>query len=187
MRCFALWERWELQLLPENFSGNPGLDNPYPSPWRPASLKYPLLYCRTRNYRLTPIISLPGPLLYYRFIYLQCPTISGRFVAPTTSQMYSRKPSSLDSQILTLLGCSVAPSPIPIFSKICNNIHHFRLFCRISCNSFTITNAELNTVGIGIYQTASLLNHSCDPNCVALFDGRDITIRAIKPIPSGKR
>jgi len=61
----------------------------------------------------------------------------------------------------------------------------YGLFCRISCSSFTITNAELNTLGIGIYETASLINHSCDPNCVALFNGRDITIRAIKPIPAG--
>ena len=78
------------------------------------------------------------------------------------------------------------PLPYPHILKNLPTIFS-SLFCRISCNSFTITNAELNTVGIGIYQTASLLNHSCDPNCVALFDGRDITIRAIKPIPSGKR
>jgi len=62
----------------------------------------------------------------------------------------------------------------------------YGLFCRISCNSFTITNAELNTLGIGIYETASLINHSCDPNCVALFNGRDITIRSIRPIPAGE-
>ena len=28
MRCFALWESWELQLFPENFSGKLGLGIP---------------------------------------------------------------------------------------------------------------------------------------------------------------
>ena len=28
MCCFAVWERWELQLFPENFSKNPELDTP---------------------------------------------------------------------------------------------------------------------------------------------------------------
>ena len=31
MRCFALWELWELQLFPEYFSGNLGLETPFPS------------------------------------------------------------------------------------------------------------------------------------------------------------
>jgi len=62
----------------------------------------------------------------------------------------------------------------------------YGMLCRISCNSFTITNSELNSVGTGVYRTASLMNHSCDPNCIALFDGADICIRSIKKIQPGE-
>lgn len=62
----------------------------------------------------------------------------------------------------------------------------YGLLCRISCNSFTITNSELNSLGTGVYKTASFINHSCDPNCIALFNGPDISIRCIKNIASGE-
>lgn len=66
------------------------------------------------------------------------------------------------------------------------NIDVYGLFGRISSNSFNITNSELNSVGTGVYKTASLINHSCDPNCIALFDGTDICIRSIKDIKPGE-
>ena len=65
------------------------------------------------------------------------------------------------------------------------NMDVYGLFCRISCNSFTITNSELNSLGTGIYKTASMINHSCDPNCIALFNGPDICVRSIKEINPG--
>ena len=40
MRCFALWERWEFQLFPENYSENPGLNTPYPSPTKGYAFFY---------------------------------------------------------------------------------------------------------------------------------------------------
>ncbi|XP_012566679.1 histone-lysine N-methyltransferase SMYD3 isoform X1 [Hydra vulgaris] len=67
-----------------------------------------------------------------------------------------------------------------------NDIDIYGLMCKASCNSFAITNAELNSLGTGIFSSASLFNHSCDPNCVATFNGRDISIRAIKPIAEGE-
>jgi len=60
------------------------------------------------------------------------------------------------------------------------------LLCKISCNSFTVTNAELNTIGTGIYKVGSYLNHSCDPNACAVFSGNVISIRAMKTIVPGE-
>ena len=37
-------------------------------------------------------------------------------------------------------------------------------------------------LGTGIYRTASLLNHSCVPNCIALFNGPQIVIRSLRDI-----
>lgn len=39
--------------------------------------------------------------------------------------------------------------------------------------------------GTGIYKTSSSLNHSCVPNCIAMFNGTEICIRAISNICPG--
>jgi len=62
----------------------------------------------------------------------------------------------------------------------------YGLLCRISSNSFTITNSELNSLGTGLYKTSSFLNHSCDPNVVAIFNGTKIHIRTIKEVQEGE-
>ena len=41
--------------------------------------------------------------------------------------------------------------------------------------------------GTGIYLVASLLNHSCSPNCTVVFQGRQLSIVATKDVPSGIR
>ena len=40
--------------------------------------------------------------------------------------------------------------------------------------------------GTGIYLVASLLNHSCSPNCTVVFQGRQLSIVATKDIPAGE-
>ncbi len=40
-------------------------------------------------------------------------------------------------------------------------------------------------VGVGLYPLAALINHSCDPNCVAIFRGKTVHIRAIQEIMIG--
>ncbi len=36
---------------------------------------------------------------------------------------------------------------------------------------------------IRLYPSAALINHSCNPNCVAVFHGNKVVVRAIKDIP----
>lgn len=35
-----------------------------------------------------------------------------------------------------------------------------RLFCVFSCNNFNISDDEMNYIGIGLYPTAAMINHS---------------------------
>ncbi|MEE6475481.1 hypothetical protein FKM82_010761 [Ascaphus truei] len=56
----------------------------------------------------------------------------------------------------------------------------------VTCNSFTISDGEMQDVGVGLYPSMSLLNHSCDPNCVIVFEGRHILLRTVKEIPKGE-
>lgn len=40
----------------------------------------------------------------------------------------------------------------------------------------------MDTLGIGIYSTPSLFNHSCSPNCVVTFNGIEMNIITVKEI-----
>nr|XP_015207457.1 PREDICTED: histone-lysine N-methyltransferase SMYD3 isoform X1 [Lepisosteus oculatus] len=56
------------------------------------------------------------------------------------------------------------------------------LFAIMTCNCFTISDGELQEIGVGLYPSMSLLNHDCDPNCVIVFQGRRLFLRAIREI-----
>uniref|UniRef100_A0AAY4BFL2 [histone H3]-lysine(4) N-trimethyltransferase n=1 Tax=Denticeps clupeoides TaxID=299321 RepID=A0AAY4BFL2_9TELE len=56
------------------------------------------------------------------------------------------------------------------------------LIARVTCNCFTISDGELQEIGVGLYPSMSLLNHNCRPNCVMLFEGKTIYLRAIRDI-----
>ncbi|KAM5238916.1 histone-lysine N-methyltransferase SMYD3 isoform 2-T2 [Ctenodactylus gundi] len=62
----------------------------------------------------------------------------------------------------------------------------FEAFAKVICNSFTICNAEMQEVGVGLYPSMSLLNHSCDPNCSIVFNGPHLLLRAVKDIEVGE-
>jgi [histone H3]-lysine4/36 N-trimethyltransferase SMYD len=48
-------------------------------------------------------------------------------------------------------------------------------------NSLNISNEELTeTLGSGLYLSAASLNHSCDPNCVIVFNGIQLKVKILK-------
>lgn len=47
-------------------------------------------------------------------------------------------------------------------------------------NSFNIIDQELQCLGTGMYLGASIIDHSCAPNAVAIFDGPKLYIRALE-------
>ncbi|XP_049821689.1 histone-lysine N-methyltransferase SMYD3 [Aethina tumida] len=67
--------------------------------------------------------------------------------------------------------------------RIPNSAELMGLYGRMCVNSFNICNQELQSLGTGIYLAASILDHSCEPNALAVFDGTTIQIRALKDLP----
>ncbi|XP_063234789.1 histone-lysine N-methyltransferase SMYD3 isoform X2 [Bacillus rossius redtenbacheri] len=65
-----------------------------------------------------------------------------------------------------------------------NSAELLGIYGRMCVNSFNISDAEMLSIGTGIYLGASVVDHSCDPNAVAVFNGTTINIRAVKEIPT---
>ncbi|RMC12585.1 hypothetical protein DUI87_10107 [Hirundo rustica rustica] len=57
---------------------------------------------------------------------------------------------------------------------------------KVTCNCFTISNGEMQDVGVGLYPSMSLLNHSCDPNCVIVFEGYQLLLHSVREIQIGE-
>lgn len=75
---------------------------------------------------------------------------------------------------------------IPDSSMLPPGFQTLDYFCKLTCNSFTISDGEMQDVGVGLYPSMSLLNHSCDPNCVIVFEGTCLHLRTVKEIPQGE-
>ncbi|RUP42399.1 hypothetical protein BC936DRAFT_138265 [Jimgerdemannia flammicorona] len=60
------------------------------------------------------------------------------------------------------------------------------LWCRFTTNSFSILDGEMVDVGVGVYPATAMINHSCWPNCVVVFEGARILVRSIRPIKRGE-
>ncbi|OMO50096.1 hypothetical protein COLO4_38232 [Corchorus olitorius] len=59
-------------------------------------------------------------------------------------------------------------------------------FSKLSCNAHTITDSKMGPLGIGLYLVVSMINHSCSPNSVLVFEGREAVIRAVQHVQKGK-
>ncbi|XP_064395293.1 histone-lysine N-methyltransferase SMYD3-like [Halichondria panicea] len=58
-----------------------------------------------------------------------------------------------------------------------------QLFRKLFCNAFSMTAAEdFNDMGVAVYSAPSLLNHSCRPNTLPLYYGRQLVLKAITDI-----
>lgn len=64
-----------------------------------------------------------------------------------------------------------------------NSAEILGLYGRICVNSYNILDSDMNSIGVGIYLGASIIDHSCKPNAVAVFEGTTILIRALVDIP----
>lgn len=69
-------------------------------------------------------------------------------------------------------------------SLIPNAAELMGIYGRICTNCFNILDNNMNTIGAGIYLGASVIDHSCIPNAVAVFEGTTIYIRTLKDLPS---
>lgn len=58
------------------------------------------------------------------------------------------------------------------------------IFGRMSVNSFNILDTDMTSLGVGIYLGPSVIDHSCKPNAIAVFEGTKIIITTLCDLPS---
>ncbi|KAH8286761.1 hypothetical protein KR018_005133, partial [Drosophila ironensis] len=57
------------------------------------------------------------------------------------------------------------------------------IYGRLITNGFNILDPEMNSVGTGIYLGVSVTDHSCKPNAVATFQGKELRIYLTEDMP----
>lgn len=68
--------------------------------------------------------------------------------------------------------------------RIPNTAELLGIYGRMVVNTFNILDSEMQSIGSGIYLAASVIDHSCAPNAVAVFEGTRIIIRTLKSLPA---
>lgn len=58
------------------------------------------------------------------------------------------------------------------------------IYGRMCINSFNILDLNMSSIGVGIYLGASVMDHSCKPNAVVVFEGTTIIVRTLMDLPS---
>ncbi|MED6128328.1 Histone-lysine N-methyltransferase ashr1, partial [Stylosanthes scabra] len=58
-------------------------------------------------------------------------------------------------------------------------------FSKFACNAHTICDSELRPLGTGLYTVISIINHSCSPNSVLVFEEKTASVRAVQHVPKG--
>ena len=91
---------------------------------------------------------------------------------------------------LQAMGCTSAASEAQQMLKSGLTLW-FRFLSRISLNGFTICSSDQTILGIGIFPSASMINHSCRPNAVPSFWLREsspptLKLTTCKAVKSGE-
>lgn len=60
-----------------------------------------------------------------------------------------------------------------------------RMLARCACNNHTICDDELRPIGVGLFPTGALINHSCTPNAIQSFKQQQIIFTALQSIAPG--
>ncbi|KAK6505571.1 hypothetical protein TWF481_007464 [Arthrobotrys musiformis] len=57
------------------------------------------------------------------------------------------------------------------------------MYCKLLINSATVVTQTFDPIGLCLAYQGAMFNHSCDPNAIMMFDGRQLSIRSLKEIP----
>ncbi|CAG8575051.1 9916_t:CDS:2, partial [Dentiscutata heterogama] len=150
----------------------------------PTSIR---LICRILIHRMNDPTSVSIILLMWLAILisslqLSCLSFSSRILKTSKPSHYLDRTMFKQEQIETFAQMSMVVRECISQDALLSASEMLDLFCRMTENSFSILDGEMIAFGVGIYPNASLLNHSCHPNCVVIFENSKLMVRCIEPI-----
>lgn len=106
---------------------------------------------------------------------------AGQAPQPPQQQQPNQAPAAAANSHGHNTNAPTTPPPPPAAHEPCVDGSDVReialLLARFGCNNHTICDEELRPIGVGLYPLGALINHSCRPNCVQTFAGRNIVFR----------
>lgn len=128
--------------------------------------------------RLTPTRRLAIPSVLRLLALLVWDDVaSARVLSELRGHRQSLSESTQEQHAQILFGLrewALAPNtPVPPCAQL--------LLSALVSNTFSLTNAELQSVGAGLYTALALFNHSCAPNAVAVPSGRCLQVCPLPP------
>ncbi|XP_072320858.1 histone-lysine N-methyltransferase SMYD3 [Eucyclogobius newberryi] len=146
--------------------------------------------------RILPRIPTDSVRLAARIIFASCVSTKGNSEELYTLEEHESHLSSISeqkkeglSQLASMLQLYLQQE-VPALDQVASSLPPFCqdplcLMGKVTCNCFTISDGELQEIGVGLYPSLSLLNHDCGPNCVMVFEGTKLNLRAVKDIKPG--
>ncbi|VDL61629.1 unnamed protein product [Hymenolepis diminuta] len=62
-----------------------------------------------------------------------------------------------------------------------------QIFCKLQINSFDLTDAQGNEIGVALYKKSARFDHSCCPNAIVTFIGKEIKVIASEDISDSSK
>ena len=97
-------------------------------------------------------------------------------VSPTRAQEFAAQAAMLGGLLSEAQPKRVAP-PIELVTT---------LLATIACNGHTLSDDELQPLGLGLYPLGALANHDCNPSAAQSFRGPTLVMRALRPLAPGE-
>ncbi|KXZ48781.1 hypothetical protein GPECTOR_25g365 [Gonium pectorale] len=92
-------------------------------------------------------------------------------------------PADGDADAASAPAASAASAPLPAAWPGFRSVA--QLLAALASNVHSVADEELRPVGIALYPTGALANHSCRPSAVQCFTGSTLQLRALRPLAPG--
>jgi SET domain len=97
-------------------------------------------------------------------------------------QIITLPPSPTDNHPTTTLSTA---APTPPTQPTPNHSVFFLPVQQLKANAFNILSSDLIPIAVGLYPSAAMLNHRCDPNVAVVFEGKRLCVRSLCAIEAG--
>lgn len=91
----------------------------------------------------------------------------------------------MEEEAIVALGAQVSLGLEKRFHRV--EANYALVGVKVELNAFCFTDQLYDYIGVYLHPYAALINHSCDYNSVVVFDGEELSVKAVRPIKKGEQ